>query len=366
MPRLHLFSLVSVVGLSGISAAQGQYDFQTISLPNTFNISSINNSGAIAGRYGNTNSIWTAQNGVTAITTLTGDNYYLSISDTGHVYGISGGSLISFDAQNGRQVLASDPNISYSVTALTQDKVLLRGNSSYYTYDSTGLHSLATPSGFTPNQILKDGTIIGLVQNGTNPVGVPAFDTMKLSGDGSLTLMPGSQQSFTYHSFSYNWTSSQVFDLLGDGYSYVETNTWSQQTSQSTFAQNFKIIGPGNASYTADASYYSSNIGGFNSGFAPSVVLNDGTMIGSDMYPARPLTIYSFANPAGVVMDSSYFTGDSIIPDHIVMGTHEGMMLGQTLVNNQWVYSMTTVPEPTSFMALGLGVLALARRRRQK
>lgn len=374
MPRMSIGFVGLIAGLSAASFGQSPvFNFQKVNVDEGFYGYSVNNSGAILGNYYGTTEIWTQQYGLTQVTKDFGDNYLTTISDSGRVYGDNNGKVIRFDPFGGRQVIMDDPSYRFSVVnSNDRDSLLVRGynpttgGSKYFVYDLTGVRELNLPTsgGFTPTHVNWDGSVIGTLPGGTSPVGTPGFSVVKLNPDGTTGSIPHAQTNWVASNFSY----TQSFKFLPNGTMMVADIHRSSSASAGTENTMSTVYLPDGTSYQM----YAQNNSGYSyfvAGSTPTVVLNDGNTIARDVSPSFGIRkmVYNAANPNGFVMDASNFAPGSFVPDYIQTGTAEGLLLGDAMVDGHHVTYMTvsTVPEPASLAVLGLGALALLRRRKK-
>jgi hypothetical protein len=348
-----------------------QLNFTSYQVDN-FSALGMNRTGTLIGAdSSNQTAIWSPTLGLRTVTHLAGDSYVQQVSDSGHVYGVSGNKLIDWNATGGRNVLISQAGTNFSiVSASSNDILLVKGSSSagtkYYTYQSGGgLQQVQSNlSTFTPTMVSFDGSIYGTVPNGVSPVGDPAFSIAKLNSNGSTTADPRSIQTYSNsqgkQSQTFNFLPNGSLDIQGQFTTYGGgTNSSTTQDIYGANSSHYQLFS--SAGYAGGQSIVSGDVG--------LSILANGTAFGYNVdtysHPAIK-TAYDAAHPNGITMDNSFFAAGSAIPDQFLCGNDQ-MLLGQSSINGHQYYSLanvgSAVPEPASMFAIGLGAVALIRRR---
>lgn len=206
-------------------------------------------------------------------------------------------------------------------------------------YDSSAFYSFGTAlaSGYSYYSLGAFGGLIGF--SGTGVTGTYT---------GTVDVFGGSSSSANDVLATVNFTI-EIVSSYGVSVSYP-TNDFTVGPSQTATLQN-RVVNSSSREFKVNSRYYSyfNAPSGFTIDFDPS-------------YPS------SFAANSDVTVDSLKFTGGTGGPqwtgaDNGISGGYFSDDINSLPGGGQ--FTVTPVPEPTTMAALGLGLVALARRRRQ-
>ncbi len=381
---MSLKSISFVCGLFGLSALGfGQvpsFNFQSYEVNTAFSASGVNRSGVLMGEFFDSalgssyQTTWSSTQGFRIVTTLAGDKYQSSLSDSGTVFGDSAGKIIQWNATGGRSVLLDDSNYNYSlVSSSDNDRLLIKGingsETKYFTYQSgLGLQAVNFSSpNFTPKQIGLDGSVYGLVPGGTPPASVPSRVFAKLNGDGSFTVDPHSVANYDGTFMTATLSGSEKLTFLANGTSMVTTTSKFIAPGQTTAGINYHVYKTDGSDFDLGWSSQQMHGVGIMEGYEGLALLGDGSVIGLDVAGARSQAMIFNSNDPGKLIDGSYFQAGSAVPEAWAFG-NDKVMVGYGFANGGrqiLISNVNSVPEPASMLVLGLGAIALKRRKKK-
>lgn len=377
-----MLALFSTFGLAALGFGQSQvFNFQSYDVNSAFSGTSVNRNGVVMGMFFDSalgsayQTTWSASQGFRIVTTQAGDNYQSKITDGGNVYGDSAGKIIGWNASGGRSVILGDASMSYSlVSASDNDRLLVKGidgaGTHYFTYSSgSGLQTVNPLSAsFTPVQVNMDGSVYGMVPGGSSGgFGLPSTVFAKLNSDGSYTADPRSHGNYsgTAPMGSGTVNNQEAMSFLPNGNVLVTTRNTTVVPGETLDGSNYHVYLADGSDYDYGITTETLHIGTFTSGSKLAALLGDGASLGTDQNGAS-IKIFSSTKPAGVDFGANNLAPGSAVPYQILFG-NESVVVGQAFDANGnrqlLIAKVGSVPEPASLAVLGLGAIALLRRR---